>query len=201
MILTKDTIKPEGKFRMSFAEFELLCEMQFFGDARVELLNGEVYVKGKQNPPHQQAVRYLSKLLEQTFGQEMLISAQLPIILESPLILESPPPDYVEPDIALLKLPLENYNDRDATNQDVQLLIEISDTTLARDQGEKLEAYARNQISEYWILNLNKARLEVYQQPIGLEYSLKKIYQVGQKISPQGFESLISWWLPRLETP
>jgi Uma2 family endonuclease len=78
MGLIAEAPKPEGKFRMSFAEFELLCEMQFFGEARVELLNGEVYVKGKQNPPHQQAMRYLSKLLEQTYGQEMLVSAQLP---------------------------------------------------------------------------------------------------------------------------
>ena len=190
MTLIAETQKPEGKFRMSLAEFERLCEIQFFGEARVELLNGEVYVKGKQNPPHQQAVRYLSKLLEQTFGNKMLISAQLP------LVLESPPPDYVEPDIALLALPLETYDSRDATNQDVQLLIEISDTTLARDQGEKLEAYARNKILEYWILNLNALRLEVYQEPIGLEYRRKTIYQVGQKVGFKDIEPLISWWLP-----
>ena len=190
MTLIAEAPKPEGKFRMSLTEFERLCEIQFFGEARVELLNGEVYVKGKQNPPHQQAVRYLSKLLEQTFGNQMLISAQLP------LVLESPPPDYVEPDIALLTLPLETYNSRDATNQDVQLLIEISDTTLARDQGEKLEAYARNRIKEYWILNLNALRLEVYQEPIGLEYSRKTIFQVGQKVGFKDVEPLISWWLP-----
>jgi Uma2 family endonuclease len=190
MTLLAEAPKPEGKFRMSLTEFERLCEIQFFGDARVELLNGEVYGKGKQNPPHQQAVRYLSKLLEQNFGSQMLISAQLP------LVLESPPPDYVEPDIALLTLPLETYDTRDATNQDVQLLIEISDTTLARDQGEKLEAYARNQIWEYWILNLNASRLEVYQEPIGSEYSRKTIYQVGQKVHFKDFETPISWWLP-----
>ena len=38
MILAKDAIKPEGKFRMSFAGFELLCEMKFFREARVEFL-------------------------------------------------------------------------------------------------------------------------------------------------------------------
>jgi Uma2 family endonuclease len=180
--------KPEGKFKMSLLEFQRLCEIEFFGETRVELLNGEVFVKGKQNPPHQQAVRYLSKLLERIYGDSMLVSAQLP------LVLESPPPDYVEPDIALLNLPLETYNSRDATNKDVRLLIEISDTTLARDQNEKLEAYARNQILEYWIYNLNANRLEVYQEPIGTEYAVKHIYQVGQMVVPLGFSSPITWW-------
>ncbi len=183
--------RPEGKYRLSFAEFERLCEIEFFGDTRVELLNGEVFVKGKQNPPHQQAVRYLSKLLEHTYGNDLVISAQLP------LVLESPPPDYVEPDIALLKLPLEAYTARDATNADVEWLIEISDTTLARDQGEKLQAYARNQISEYWILDLNANRLEVYQEPIELEYSQKRVYREGQAVTPRAFKKSIEWWQPQ----
>lgn len=88
--------RPQGKYRMSFAEFNQLLEMDFFGEESVELLDGEVFIKGKQNPPHQQAVRHLTKLLERNLGDKIVVSSQLP------LVLESPPPDYLEPDIALV---------------------------------------------------------------------------------------------------
>jgi Uma2 family endonuclease len=178
--------RPEGKFRMSFAEFNQLLEMDFFGEENVELLNGEVFIKGKQNPPHQQAVRHLTKLLERALGEQVLVSSQLP------LVLESPPPDYLEPDIALLKLPFSNYQNRDATNQDALLVVEISDSTLSRDQGEKLAAYARNNIPEYWVLNLTAQRLEVYQKPLENEYKIHQIFSVGEAV--EFLETSLEWW-------
>jgi Uma2 family endonuclease len=178
--------RPQGKYRMSFAEFSLLLEMDFFGEESVELLNGEVFIKGKQNPPHQQALRHLSKLLERSLGETVLVSSQLP------LVLESPPPDFLEPDIALLKLPFSSYQDRDASNQDALLVLEISDSTLSRDKGEKLEAYARNGIPEYWVLNLVADRLEVYQNPLESEYKIKQIFSRGEAV--EFLKTTLEWW-------
>jgi Uma2 family endonuclease len=178
--------RPEGKYRMSFAEFNQLLEMDFFGEERVELLNGEVFIKGKQNPPHQQAVRHLTKLFERALGEKVVVSSQLP------LVLDNPPPDYLEPDVALLKLPFLSYQNRDATNQDTLLVVEVSDTTLSRDQTEKLVAYARNNVPEYWVLNLNAGRLEVYQKPLESEYKIKQIFSQGEVV---GFlETALEWW-------
>jgi Uma2 family endonuclease len=45
---------------------------------------------------------------------------------------------------------------------DVFLLIEVADTTLAYDRSRKLKLYAKEGIVEYWIVNVSKKCIEVY---------------------------------------
>jgi Uma2 family endonuclease len=192
--MTAYTEKPatplvEGAYKFTLEQFEWLSDEGIFGNSRVELLNGEITVKGRQKPPHAQAVRKLTKRLEKLLGEYAIVSAQLPMILLSP------PPDFVEPDIALLRLPTEEYDNRNVESRDAILVIEVSDTTLIRDSGVKLEAYARNTIPEVWILNLNKNLLEVYREPFDTEYASKRTYKVGMKVAPLEFpDVLLEWW-------
>ena len=144
-------------------------ELGFFDDVRVELLDGEIFVMPKQGYRHARFIRKFSKVLERLVGTETFVSPQLPVILLSP------PPDYVEPDVAFLRLPEDQYDSRDVTSNDVLLAIEISDSTLVRDQGKKLAAYARNKIPHVWIHNLITDKLETYGNPDGLEYLSKHI--------------------------
>ena len=179
----------EGPYKFTLEEFEEMSDAGKFGDTRVELLNGEITVKGMQKPPHAQAVRTLNKQLEKLLGDVAIVSPQLPMVLLAP------PTDFVEPDLALLRLPAEQYAKRNAESRDAILVIEISDTTLVRDQGIKLEAYARNTIPEVWILNLNKNLLEVYREPFDTEYASKRTYKVGEKVAPLEFpDVLLEWW-------
>ena len=179
----------EGPYKFTLDQFEKMSDEGQFGDARVELLNGEITVKAMQKPPHAQAVRKLTKRLEKLLGEDAIVSAQLPMILLSP------PPDFVEPDIALLRLPTEEYDNRNVESRDALLVIEVSDTTLIRDSGVKLEAYARNTIPEVWILNLNKNLLEVYREPFDTEYASKRTYKVGMKVAPLEFpDVMLEWW-------
>jgi Uma2 family endonuclease len=179
----------EGPYKFTLEQFERMSDEGQFGDARVELLNGEITVKAMQKPPHAQAVRKLNKRLGQLLNDVTYVSPQLPMILLSP------PPDFVEPDIALLRLPAEEYDNRNVESRDALLVIEVSDTTLVRDQGVKLEAYARNVIPEVWILNLNKNLLEVYREPFDTEYASKRTYKVGMKVAPLEFpDVLLEWW-------
>ena len=48
---------------------------------------------------------------------------------------------------------------------DVGLIVEVADTSLRRDRGEKLENYGRADIPVYWIVNLVDDQLEVYSGP------------------------------------
>ena len=144
-------------------------ELGFFDDVRVELLDGEIFVMPKQGYRHARSIRKFSKVLERLVGTKTFVSPQLPVILLSP------PPDYVEPDVAFLRLPEDQYDSRDVTSNDVLLAIEISDSTLVRDQGKKLAAYARNKIPHVWIHNLITDKLETYSNPDGLEYLSKHI--------------------------
>ena len=179
----------EGPYKFTLEEFEEMSEKGKFGDTRVELLNGEIFVKGKQGPAHAYAVQSITKRFNKILDDRACVRPQLPMVLLSP------PPDFVEPDVALLKFPDDLYKSQDATSEDAYLVIEISDTTLARDQGVKLEAYARNMIPEVWILNLNKNLLEVYREPFDTEYASKRTYKIGEKVAVLEFpDVLLEWW-------
>jgi Uma2 family endonuclease len=183
------TLEQEGgPYKFTLAEFDKMNELGFFDDVRVELLDGEIFVMPKQDYRHAQSVRHFNDELLTKVGQHAYISPQLPVILLSP------PPDYVEPDIALLKFPKEQYKERDVTSNDVLLVIEISNTTLARDQGKKLAAYARNRIPQVWIHNPITGKLEVYHDPDGAEYRFKQVLSEGQQVDVKDFDIRIDWW-------
>ncbi len=60
-----------------------------------------------------------------------------------------------------------DYVDESPGAADLALVIEISDSTLARDQGFKKAIYAKSGIPVYWIVNLVDRRVEVYSDPGG----------------------------------
>jgi Uma2 family endonuclease len=168
-VLEKPTETQGGPYKFSLEAFNKMNELGFFDDVRVELLNGEIFVMPKQGYRHAQSIRKFTKQLERSVGTKTFVSPRLLVILLSP------PPDYVEPDIALLKLPEAQYDNRDVTSEDVLLVIEISDSTLVRDQGPKLAAYARNNIPHVWIHNLLTDKLETYSNSDGKEYLSKQV--------------------------
>jgi Uma2 family endonuclease len=67
-----------------------------------------------------------------------------------------------EPDFHLFDVPLGTP--RDKLPRPI-LVIEVSDTTYRRDSGVKLRLYARAGIPDYWLVNLNENRIEVYRKP------------------------------------
>ena len=51
--------------------------------------------------------------------------------------------------------------------QDIAVVIEVSDSTLAQDREEKGKLYAQGRIPIYWIINLVNRQAEVYSRPSG----------------------------------
>ncbi len=66
--------------------------------------------------------------------------------------------DEPEPDIAIVRGSTEDYAYRIPGPHDVELLVEVSLTSLEQDRGEKRVAYARGRIPAYWIINLAEHR-------------------------------------------
>jgi hypothetical protein len=146
-------------YRLSVEQYHRLIESGVFrsGD-RVELLDGILVSKMTHNPPHAASVVLITRLLSRTLPDEWLLRAQLPVTTR-----ESEP----EPDFALVPGPVNRYGTRHPVPREVGLLIEVADTSLAEDQGPKLQLYARARIAPYWIVNLVDRRVEVYTQPRG----------------------------------
>ena len=67
----------------------------------------------------------------------------------------------------MLKGPDSVYGTRLARAEDVALLVEVADTSYAKDSGPKLRRYASFRIPVYWIVDLNRRIVEVRTQPFG----------------------------------
>ncbi|XZE21716.1 Uma2 family endonuclease [Pirellulaceae bacterium SH449] len=128
----------------------------FQEDEPIELIRGEIIRKLPIGNPHAAAVNRLNRLLSKQLPDEALLSIQNPIWLG-----DSEP----EPDVAILSFREDLYASRRPMAEDVLLLIEVADSSLAYDREIKGTVYAETGIFEYWIVNLNQATVEVYLDP------------------------------------
>ena len=97
-----------------------------------------------------------------------------------------------EPDIALVRWSAPGSGPtRHATPEDVYLIIELADTSLAFDQGPKLARYAAASIPEVWVANLRAREVTAYAEPSGAEYGSVRTYRVGESLSPRAFPDVI----------
>lgn len=128
---------------------------------RVELLEGLIVTKPAATPRHIYALSDLYARLILQFHTRATVLSQGTIFL--------PRDSRPSPDIVLIRS--GTPRDRLPLPEDIYLLIEVSDSTLARDRETKLALYARDNIREYWIINLEQHQLEVYREPDGTRYA------------------------------
>src|SRR5262249_40947744 len=84
-----------------------------------------------------------------------IVRAQMPLALDE----ESAP----EPDLCVVPGPRSEY--RDGHPARPALVVEVADSSLELDRGQKASLYARAGIEDYWIVNLTDRVLEVYRDP------------------------------------
>ena len=103
--------------------------------------------------------------------------------VQNPLLLPDTNSEPV-PDVMLLKPRADFYEAVQPQPADVLLLVEVSDTTLGYDRRIKLPLYARHDILETWITNLVQNVIEIYTEPKNGIYTVQRIAQRGEQISP-----------------
>ena len=113
-------------------------------DDRVELIEGEIVEIAPIGSRHLTCVNQLTRLLVRGVGDAAIVSVQNPVRLD----------EHTEPQPDLAVLRVRDYRESLPMPEDVLLLIEVSDTTLAYDRGVKLPLYARAGIREVWIADL-----------------------------------------------
>jgi Uma2 family endonuclease len=171
-VLDRSTIET---VKFSLAHYHHLIALGLLADHRVELLEGEIVRVAPMNPPHIGRLFFFSRHLPRVLPEGYDFCSQIPVIFT-----HSEP----EPDVILVKgLPAE-YGDYKPSAADVQLIIEISDSTLAIDQGRKLALYAEASIPEYWIIDLDHDLIHQYSdpQPATRTYGTYKLLQRGDTL-------------------
>jgi hypothetical protein len=69
--------------------------------------------------------------------------------------------------------------------EDVLLLVEVSDTTLAYDRDVKRPLYARAGIPEVWILDLEAQQIEVHREPDDDVYRTRHLASLDDTVTPE----------------
>jgi Uma2 family endonuclease len=130
-------------------------------DDRTELIEGEILQMPPIGSPHAGGINRLNALFSHLAGRAIL-SVQNPLRLND---LSEPQPDFV-----LLRPREDFYRDSHPRPEDVLLVIEVADASLAFDRRVKAPLYAMNGIAELWILDLQDRTIEVYRHPSARGY-------------------------------
>lgn len=148
-------------------------------DARVELIDGEIIDKSPIGPFHGGVTNYLIEFFTAKSKGRWRTTVQNPVRLD----------DYSEPqpDLALVKPSPDFYRKRHPQPEDVYLVVEVSNTSLALDREKKLPVYGRAGIAEVWIIDLAGLTVEVYREPHFTGYESKTILRPGNQARPQAF--------------
>jgi Uma2 family endonuclease len=109
---------------------------------------------------HAMCVIRLTRSLVREVGDVAIVSVRNPVKLD-----ERTEP---QPDLTLIRD--RDYRESLPMPEDVLLLIEVSDTTLAYDRGVKLPLYPRAGIQEVWIVDDSHEVVERHTDPSGDGY-------------------------------
>jgi Uma2 family endonuclease len=151
-------------------------------DDPYELIEGEIVKMAAVGDKHIACVMDLSEIFTTRLAGRARVSAQNPVQLS-----ETSEP---EPDLTILRPREDRYRSGLPRPEDVLLLIEVSDTTLAYDRGIKLRLYALAGIAEVWICDVKRRHVLVFRQPEEAAYRHTTTVTEGT-VSPAAFPDLV----------
>lgn len=148
-----------------------------------EFLEGCLIEKAPHNPRHSVLCHYTRQALT------MAVPAGWFVQLQSRVMLSDSEP---EPDVCVVRGLPEDYRDTRPAAPDLALVVEVSDTTVARDLGIKLRVYARSLVPVYWVLNIPANQLEIYTDPSGSVASpTYRQRRISPVLDPEAIQSAV----------
>lgn len=145
-------------------------------DERVELIEGEILHTPPMGPIHIGGVTRYARVFITLAEDRFTVLIQSTVRLSE----QSAP----EPDLALVKYRTDDYSFAHAVPEDVLLIVEIADTSLAYDRDVKAHVYGRAGIPETWVLNLTGDCIERFTQPGPEGYAQHTVLGRGDKVTP-----------------
>jgi Uma2 family endonuclease len=174
--------------KITVEQFEAMVDRGDFDpieENHVELIRGEIVprfgddTRTSMKPPHAMTV---DRAVDWSFDvvPRNLVLVRVQNAIRIPALDSEPFPD-------LAWLVRKDYYTAHPVPEDIFLIIEVSDSSLGKDRGPKLELYAEAGIREYWIVNIQARSVDVYRNPDGLVFRDVATYTPGQEIHPLAF--------------
>jgi Uma2 family endonuclease len=147
--------------------------------ARVELIDGGLVEMASEGPPHTRVKMQIAyAFMAQAQGNTI-------VIVNSTLRLA---PTYApDPDLYLYdaNLPLDGVN-----GANVGLVIEVAQSTVAKDLSIKAELYAQHGVRDYWVVDVNTSTITVHRDLSGGVYRDVVQYSARDTVASLVFPSL-----------
>jgi Uma2 family endonuclease len=96
-----------------------------------------------------------------------------------------------QPDLAVIRKRAVSYKGAEITTQDVVLMIEVAESSLAYDRFTKLRLYAEERVPEYWIIDVTAEQVEVHRTPEAGGYRDVSRLAAGASVSPLAFPDVV----------
>ena len=147
-------------------------------DDKVELLDGALIASVTEGPAHADVVADLAEFLMLGIDRE-----RYKLRIGNPLTLR--PLSEPEPDLAVVERSASTRTHHPST---ALLVVEVSQTSLARDRERKARIYAAAEVPEYWIVDLAHSAIEVRSDPGAHGYRELTVYGKGDAVCSAAVE-------------
>jgi Uma2 family endonuclease len=148
-------------------------------DEHIELVGGRIVTMSPEGPTHAGAIDLCAEILRRVFAADHTVRVQHPLAID--------PDDEPEPDVAVVRGgPREHLSEHP---HEAVLVIEVAESSLDYDRGDKALLYARAGFPDYWIVNLVDRRVEVYRDPAPTGYRSVIALVAGDEVAPLGAPS------------
>lgn len=165
------------------SDYHRMSEMGILApDERTELLNGQIVLMAAKGTPHVTSLYLLANALRDRLGEAALVRTQDPIQLDE----WSEP----EPDLVIARGTVLDYADHHPLPEEIELVVEVADSTLKKDCEIKDKLCAQAGISDYWVLDLKNRQLHVFRNPTPTGYTSHLILTEPNEITPLSFSNL-----------
>jgi Uma2 family endonuclease len=183
-ILTKAASNGSPKlYEMSVEKYHQLIEAGIFSkNDKVELIEGRIVEMSPKGVLHATAMSRITRSMIRHFDEKAVIRIQDPILLND----KSEP----EPDLVLAQLPDVRYMLHHPKPEDIYLVMEVSDSTIAYDRKELAPWLAQNGVLQFCLLNIRGRELEDYREPGVDGYRAKRTYSEEESFSLTAFPEI-----------
>lgn len=143
-------------------------------DDPVELLDGEIVFVSPENQLHIATTDLVVERLRRVFGRGFVVRVQHPLSIGD----RSLP----EPDVAVVAGKPRDFPQAHPTM--ALLVVEVADSSLRRDLGQKARAYARAGIADYWVADVRGRVLHVHRDPSADGYQSVRKLGIRSSVRP-----------------
>ncbi len=160
-------------------EYERMIDCGAFtgpNQKRIELIRGELRMMSPQGAGHAELVGELEE-----WSHDVVDRDRIKIRIQSPvniLELDAQP----EPDLVWAQR--KSYAQRKPEAHEVLLLIEVADSSLSYDLGEKCQLYAEAGIRDFWVFDIPNRLVHVFREPSPKDFQNREKLSTKEHVTP-----------------